>query len=285
VRTGVEQQLHLPASSEERDGFPFNRNQSPCARIPSGSACAKLCKKHSKPPQLDPITACHCGGNLCKNGVDDLLGVLRRRLSNNSLVSRLSRLAIRGDVVSPVGLVEMDGRDRSRPSWSGGNVQERATTGGRWASAKEILNQTVYFAANALETTSRWRWGGRHLGLHGHLVCGFGHDSTFHDYAIGSSYIDLESRYPLAKCGEVSSVGPEAELVAKFPFSSPPTSAKSVPFPFIKWRCLDGQKIKASGVVSDRCAHLENRRQEEDTGGKHCPNVEADRGGYASKGI
>jgi hypothetical protein len=35
----------------------------------------------------------------------------------------------------------------------------------------------------------------------------------------------------------------------------------------------------------DRCAHFENRRQEEDTGGKHCPNVEADRGGYASKGI
>src|SRR6478672_11967999 len=100
-----------------------------------------------------------------------------------------------------------------------------------------------------------------------------------------SIYIDVESRYPLAKCGEVSSVGPEAELAAKFPFSSPPTSAKSVPFPFIKRRCLDGQKIKASGVVSDRCAHLENRRQEEDTGGKHCPNVEADRGGYASKDI
>jgi hypothetical protein len=73
---GVEQQFHFPATSEERDSLPFNRNQSPCARISSGSACAKLCKKHSKPPQLDPITACHCGGNLCKNGVDDLLGVL-----------------------------------------------------------------------------------------------------------------------------------------------------------------------------------------------------------------
>jgi len=76
VRMGVEQQFHFPATSEERDGLPFNRNQSPGARISSGSACAKLRKKHSKPPQLDPITACHCGGNLCKNGVDDLLGVL-----------------------------------------------------------------------------------------------------------------------------------------------------------------------------------------------------------------
>ena len=39
---GVEQQFHFPATSEERDGLPFNRNQSPCARISSGSACAKL---------------------------------------------------------------------------------------------------------------------------------------------------------------------------------------------------------------------------------------------------
>jgi hypothetical protein len=73
---GVEQQFHFPATSEERDGLPFNRNQSPCARISSGSACAKLRKEHSKSPQLDPITVCHCGGNLCKNGVNDLLGVL-----------------------------------------------------------------------------------------------------------------------------------------------------------------------------------------------------------------
>ena len=73
---GVEQQFHFPATSEEWNGLSSDRNQSPCARISSGSACAKLCKKHSKPPQFDPITARHCCGNLCKNGIDDLLGVL-----------------------------------------------------------------------------------------------------------------------------------------------------------------------------------------------------------------
>ena len=100
-----------------------------------------------------------------------------------------------------------------------------------------------------------------------------------------SIYIDVESRYPLAKCGEVSSVGPEAELAAKFPFSSPPTSAKSVPFPFIKRRCLDGQKIKASGVDGGRCAHVESRRQKEDTSIEYCPILKTNRGSYSPKGV
>jgi hypothetical protein len=48
---------------------------------------------------------------------------------------------------------------------------------------------------------------------------------------------------------------------------------------------LDGQKIKTSGVDSERCTHLENRSEEENSGGKHCPNVEAYRGRYPSEGI
>ena len=34
-----------------------------------------------------------------------------------------------------------------------------------------------------------------------------------------------------------------------------------------------------------RCAHLENLRQKEDTGVKHCPIPETNRGGYSAKGI
>jgi len=37
---------------------------------------------------------------------------------------------------------------------------------------------------------------------------------------------------------------------------------------------LDGQKVETPGVDSDRCARLENRSEEEDSGGKHCPNAE-----------
>jgi hypothetical protein len=61
--------------------------------------------------------------------------------------------------------------------------------------------------------------------------------------------------------------------------------ATSVSFLFTKRRCLDGQEIKASRMDSGRCAHLENRRKKEDAGGKHCPNLEAIRRGYAAKGL
>jgi hypothetical protein len=33
------------------------------------------------------------------------------------------------------------------------------------------------------------------------------------------------------------------------------------------------------------CSHVKNARQKEDTVGKHCPNLEADRGRYAAKGV
>jgi hypothetical protein len=38
-------------------------------------------------------------------------------------------------------------------------------------------------------------------------------------------------------------------------------------------------------VDSGRCAHLENLRQKENTGGKHCPIPETNRGGYSAKGV
>ena len=64
VRMGVQPRLHFPAAPEEGNGLAFDRNQSPCARISSGSAFPELYKKYSKSPQFDPITARHCGGNL-----------------------------------------------------------------------------------------------------------------------------------------------------------------------------------------------------------------------------
>ena len=63
VRMGVQPRLHFPAAPEEGNGFAFDRNQSPRARISSGSAFPELYKKYSKPPQFDPVTAGHCGGN------------------------------------------------------------------------------------------------------------------------------------------------------------------------------------------------------------------------------
>jgi hypothetical protein len=39
---------------------------------------------------------------------------------------------------------------------------------------------------------------------------------------------------------------------------------------------IDAQEIKAPFMVSGRCPHPEDRRQEEDPGGKHCPNLETD---------
>ena len=33
------------------------------------------------------------------------------------------------------------------------------------------------------------------------------------------------------------------------------------------------------------CSHVENARQKEDAGGKHCPNLETDRGRYPAEGI
>jgi hypothetical protein len=36
---------------------------------------------------------------------------------------------------------------------------------------------------------------------------------------------------------------------------------------------------------SIRCSHIESRRQKEDAGGKHCPDVEANRGRYSAKGF
>jgi hypothetical protein len=64
VRIGVKQRLHFLAAPEERNGLGSDRNQSPCARISSGPACPDPYKKYPKPPQFDPITAGHCGGNL-----------------------------------------------------------------------------------------------------------------------------------------------------------------------------------------------------------------------------
>jgi hypothetical protein len=51
-------------SPEEGNGLAFDRNQSACARISSSPAFPDPDKKSSKPPQFDPITARHCGGNL-----------------------------------------------------------------------------------------------------------------------------------------------------------------------------------------------------------------------------
>jgi hypothetical protein len=47
----------------------------------------------------------------------------------------------------------------------------------------------------------------------------------------------------------------------------------------------DGQEIKTSDVDTGRCAHLESRRQKEDTSDKHCPIPETNRGGYSAKGV
>jgi len=65
--------------------------------------------------------------------------------------------ALRPCIVSPVGLVETAGiapkAALARRDAMVRNEPRRVDDG----RAKEILNQTIYFAANALETTSRWR--------------------------------------------------------------------------------------------------------------------------------
>jgi hypothetical protein len=76
VRVGVKQQLHFLAAPKERDGLSFNRNQRPGTRISCSSTFPELYKKDSKPTQFDPVTPGHCGGNLRKDSIDDLLGVL-----------------------------------------------------------------------------------------------------------------------------------------------------------------------------------------------------------------
>jgi hypothetical protein len=47
-----------------KKGTALLPTESPRARISSGSACPDPYKKYPKPPQFDPITARHCGGNL-----------------------------------------------------------------------------------------------------------------------------------------------------------------------------------------------------------------------------
>ena len=66
------------------------------------------------------------------------------------------------DFVGPIGLDDVDYRDRTEscPGSSGDYIQERLSMGGRWASAKEVLDKTVHFPPNALKT-SGLRGGGR----------------------------------------------------------------------------------------------------------------------------
>jgi hypothetical protein len=47
-----------------KKGTALLPTESPRAGISSGSACPDPYKKYPKPPQFDPITARHCGGNL-----------------------------------------------------------------------------------------------------------------------------------------------------------------------------------------------------------------------------
>ena len=58
-----------------------------------------------------------------------------------------------GDLVSLIGLGEVDSRDRTERFGSSGrsNAQEKAT--GRWASAKEVFDQTINFLAKARKTS------------------------------------------------------------------------------------------------------------------------------------
>jgi hypothetical protein len=64
VRIGVKQRLHFLAAPEEGNGFASDRNQSACPGISAHTPFSQFHKKDSKPPQFDPITAGHCGGNL-----------------------------------------------------------------------------------------------------------------------------------------------------------------------------------------------------------------------------
>jgi hypothetical protein len=48
---------------------------------------------------------------------------------------------------------------------------------------------------------------------------------------------------------------------------------------------IDAQEIKAPHMVNSRRSYTEVRSQKQDACGKHCPNVETNRGGYSSKGF
>jgi len=76
VRRGVKPKLHIPPGSKERNGLSADRNQDTSSRISASPAFPKLYKKTSKSPQFDPVTPGHCGSDLSKNGVDDLLSIV-----------------------------------------------------------------------------------------------------------------------------------------------------------------------------------------------------------------
>jgi hypothetical protein len=48
---------------------------------------------------------------------------------------------------------------------------------------------------------------------------------------------------------------------------------------------VDAEENKASRMVNCRRSYTEDRSQKQDASGKHCPNVETNRRGYAAKGV
>ncbi len=86
----IQPRFHLFSGPKERNALSWDRNRGPSPGISAAVPFPQFYKEHPEAPQFDPVTTGHGGGNLCKNDIDDLLGVLpmeMRVLSNTRSIS------------------------------------------------------------------------------------------------------------------------------------------------------------------------------------------------------
>jgi hypothetical protein len=66
---------HFLARLEKRYRFLINRNMGPRAGVPSRPSRTVFYRKGAEATEFDPVALCHCGGDLAKDRVDDILDV------------------------------------------------------------------------------------------------------------------------------------------------------------------------------------------------------------------
>jgi len=119
LRVGVQPRLHFIAAPEEGNGLSFDQNRSPRPGISPGAGFPKLYRKNSKSPQLYPVTAGHRSGNLCEDGIDDLLGTLSieigfctdiRLMSSDLITAKPSAVRKVARIAEPVKHLLLSGR-------------------------------------------------------------------------------------------------------------------------------------------------------------------------------
>jgi hypothetical protein len=71
----IEPFAHFLARFEKRHRLLVDCNMGAGTRVPPGTGRPVLDREGSKAPQFDSVALCHCGGDLAKDGVDDILNV------------------------------------------------------------------------------------------------------------------------------------------------------------------------------------------------------------------